>query len=67
VRDMLLAPLCGGASDGASDDHADCVSGVYDGGTEGHEAFKQRQYDRLADHVRRHVDMARLYEIISRP
>jgi adenosylcobyric acid synthase len=30
-----------------------------------HEEFKQRQYDRLADHVRRHVDMARIYKILS--
>lgn len=28
-------------------------------------AFKEKQYNRLADHVRRHVDMARLYEILS--
>ena len=27
-------------------------------------AYKEQQYDRLADHVRRHVDMERIYEII---
>ena len=29
------------------------------------QAFKQQQYDRLADHVRRHVDIDRLYQIMS--
>jgi adenosylcobyric acid synthase len=28
-------------------------------------AFKEAQYDRLADHVRRYVDMERLYQILS--
>ena len=28
-------------------------------------AFKEQQYDRLADHVRRHVDVARIYQILS--
>lgn len=28
-------------------------------------AFKQQQYDRLADHVRRHVDIDRIYQILS--
>ena len=28
-------------------------------------AFKEEQYNRLADHVRRHVDMKRLYEILK--
>ncbi|MBO6287656.1 MAG: cobyric acid synthase [Prevotella sp.] len=28
-------------------------------------AFKQQQYDLLADHVRRHVDMERLYRILE--
>jgi len=28
-------------------------------------AFKQQQYDLLADHVRRHVDMDRLYQILG--
>ena len=27
--------------------------------------FKEQQYDRLADHVRRHIDMERLYTIMS--
>ena len=30
-----------------------------------YQAFKQRQYDRLADHVRRHLDMERLYQILT--
>ena len=28
-------------------------------------AFKEEQYDKLADHVRRHLDMKRLYEILT--
>lgn len=28
-------------------------------------AFKEQQYDRLADHVRRHVDVARIYQMLS--
>ena len=28
-------------------------------------AFKEQQYDQLADHVRRHIDMERLYEIMK--
>ena len=30
-------------------------------------AFKQRQYDLLADHVRQHVDIDRLYQILGKP
>ena len=30
-------------------------------------AYKEEQYDRLAEHVRRHVDMKKIYEILSRP
>lgn len=30
-----------------------------------YQAFKQQQYDRLADHVRRHIDMERLYQILQ--
>ena len=29
------------------------------------EDFKQQQYDRLADHVRKHVDMKQIYKILS--
>jgi len=29
--------------------------------------FKEKQYDLLADHVRRHLDMDRLYEILKKP
>ncbi len=32
-----------------------------------YEAFKERQYDLLADHVRRHVDVAKIYEILTLP
>ncbi|MBR1504404.1 MAG: cobyric acid synthase [Prevotella sp.] len=28
-------------------------------------AYKEQQYDKLADHVRQHVDMKRLYQILS--
>ena len=28
-------------------------------------AYKEQQYDKLADHVRRHVDMNRLYQILT--
>jgi adenosylcobyric acid synthase len=28
-------------------------------------AYKEQQYDLLADHVRQHVDMKRLYQILS--
>jgi len=30
-----------------------------------YDEFKQRQYDLLADHVRRHVDIRKLYEILT--
>lgn len=30
-----------------------------------YQAFKERQYDLLADHVRRHLDMPRLYSILA--
>ena len=36
------------------------VDSTYD-----YQAFKQQQYDLLADHVRRHVDIGRLYQILS--
>ena len=29
-------------------------------------AFKEQQYDQLADHVRRHVDMDKIYEILTK-
>ena len=32
-----------------------------------YEEFKDRQYDLLAEHVRKYVDIKKLYEIISRP
>ena len=31
-----------------------------------HQAYKEQQYNRLADHVRSHLDMDRLYEILLR-
>ena len=30
-----------------------------------YQAFKEEQYNKLADHVRRHVDMERLYQILT--
>jgi len=30
-----------------------------------YEDFKEEQYDRLADHVRQHVDMTKIYEILT--
>ena len=37
------------------------------GGTEvrDYQAFKEEQYDKLADHVRKYVDMERIYEILT--
>ena len=35
------------------------------GGTGGGSTFKDQQYDKLAAHVRQHVDMDKLYQIIS--
>jgi adenosylcobyric acid synthase len=29
------------------------------------QAFKEEQYDKLAAHVRKHVDMERLYQILT--
>lgn len=34
---------------------------------EDYETYKSRQYDALAEHVRNHVDMDKLYDIISKP
>ena len=34
-------------------------------GAQSIEDFKQQQYDRLADHVRKHVDMKQIYKILS--
>ena len=51
VVDALLAPFADRLAAGAAPfDYA---------------AFKEEQYDRLADHVRRHIDMAQLYEILK--
>ena len=33
--------------------------------TQSYAAFKEEQYDRLADHVRRHVDMEKIYDILQ--
>jgi adenosylcobyric acid synthase len=49
VRDLLLARLAGHLTEAGAD----------------RATFKERQYDRLADHVRRHVDMARIYQILT--
>ena len=31
-----------------------------------YEAFKQEQYDKLAAHLRQHVDLERIYQILGR-
>jgi adenosylcobyric acid synthase len=31
-----------------------------------HTTFKEEQYDKLAEHVRRHVDMTRIYQLINK-
>lgn len=33
--------------------------------TMSYESYKEEQYDRLADHVRRHLDMSKLYSILT--
>ena len=33
--------------------------------TQSYADFKEEQYNRLADHVRQHVDMERLYQILT--
>lgn len=48
---FLLAPWLGKTSKAAPADD--------------YRAFKERQYDLLADHVRRHIDMRKLYSIMS--
>jgi adenosylcobyric acid synthase len=53
VIDYILAPYTGK------------VSNVGGGGDFDYASFKDGQYDRLADHVRRHVDMQRIYDIMS--
>lgn len=49
--DRLLAPHAGKLAEAAS--------------TFDYHAFKEEQYDRLADHVRKYVDMPRLYDILQ--
>lgn len=51
VADWLLAPF----ADRFGKEHA----------TFDYQAFKQQQYDLLADHVRKYLDMERLYEIMK--
>ena len=51
VIDRLLAPYADKLSTGAA---------AFDYGQ-----FKNEQYDRLADHVRHHLDMERLYQIMT--
>ena len=50
--DRLLAPHAGKLAEAAS--------------TFDYHAFKEEQYNRLADHVRKHVDVPQLYGILSR-
>jgi adenosylcobyric acid synthase len=49
--DRLLAP------------HADKLT---EASTFDYHAFKEEQYDKLADHVRKYVDLPQLYDILSR-
>lgn len=49
VLDFLLAPYTEGAACGITEDYAD---------------YKERQYDLLAAHVRRNLDMERFYRIL---
>ncbi len=49
-RDLLLQPYSKAASGGEPMDRG---------------TFRQAQYDRLADHVRRHVDIGRIYRILG--
>ncbi|MBR0432984.1 MAG: cobyric acid synthase [Bacteroidaceae bacterium] len=51
VVDALLAPFA---------DRFNAEASSFD-----YAAFKEEQYDRLADHVRKHLDMARLYRIMT--
>ena len=39
----------------------------FKGDLEGLEDFKDHQYDLLAEHVRKYVDMDKLYEIMASP
>ena len=50
-RDVLLAPFA---------DRLQQQAGTFD-----YQQYKQQQYDRLADHVRQHLDMHKLYEILT--
>lgn len=50
VVDYLLEPYVQGTGNGTAEDYA---------------AFKERQYDLLAAHVRRHLDMEAFYRILS--
>lgn len=52
IIDSLLKPFCQAGQPVAE--------------SESLEAFKNRQYDLLADHVRRYVDMDKVYEILGR-
>ena len=50
VLDFLLAPYTEEVACGTTEDYAD---------------YKERQYDLLADHVRRNLDMVKFYRILS--
>ncbi len=53
VIDYLLCPFC-------------CEQQEAEHEAESQEEFKNRQYDLLADHVRKHVDIQRIYDMLSR-
>ena len=48
--DFMLAPYLGNAAGGDTEDYV---------------VFKERQYDLLAGHLRRYLDMAAIYRILS--
>ncbi len=58
VRDYLIEGLRG-KGEGRGDDHEPTVGGELTAGE-----FRQRQYDLLAEHVRKHVDMEAIYRIL---
>ena len=48
-------------------DHGDCEkrSGLKGDCPRDLQAFKEEQYDKLADHIRQHVDIERIYQILT--
>jgi len=61
--DILLRPF---ANKTGTDNYADTTLSdtTHAAATADPQAFKQQQYDRLAEHVRKYVDMEKLYQIL---